>query len=358
MWPMSSVRPSACGWPSRSLQRLVVGQRLDQHPGLGLEAQHDPVALGVLEHALAAVDQEVPGALRRLVGRRRAGPHRDDGRPELDRDVDRRAQQLDAPQPALGQQRREVLAARVEHEPRPGLDHHRQPSALRSPRAGARRAREAPGPADRSGCGRASARCPRTRSRPAARARPRSGGRTARWRHSRTAGSRHRPLPRGLAGERPQRRDTRGRDERRRRRRAGPPRAGSSRGRPRRPRAACAPARGRPRRRRVRGRRSRRRRRPGRARRHAPPAVHAGSPRRPPRPRPPWPRVRAAGRRRRHRSPRGARPRSRPSCARRPRPRPAAPTRRRALPSPSGRRARGRPTCSSRPRASTSSTRS
>ena len=58
--------------------------------------------------------------------RRGARPDRDDRRAELGRDVDGSAEQLHPPLPALGDERREVLAAPVEQERRSGLHHGRQ----------------------------------------------------------------------------------------------------------------------------------------------------------------------------------------------------------------------------------------
>ena len=246
-----------------------------------------PLVGGVREHALAAVDQQVPGELARLVGRRGARPHRDDRRAELGRDVDRRAEQVDAPLAAVGDQRREVLAARVEHEARARLHHRVHPQRLELGRAAAPRARAGAARAGRSGCGPASARRRSSRSRPAARARPRAGGPTTRSRHTRSEDSRPAPpsrdVPRHVtlsswrpcgrsATTRPRPRPGRWLPSRR----AGRPPAGSGPGCPRRRRAACAPATDRRRRRRARGRRSRRRRRRGPSAAARPSAARGG----------------------------------------------------------------------------------
>jgi hypothetical protein len=84
----------------------------------------------VLEHALHALEQPLPRDRGREVRRRRARPHRHDGRAELGGDVDRAGEHPHALAAPFGQQRREVLAARVEREARAGLHHARQPELV------------------------------------------------------------------------------------------------------------------------------------------------------------------------------------------------------------------------------------
>ena len=94
----------------------------DQHPRLGLEAEHHVGALGGGEDLGAAAGEAAPGLLGRERGRAHPGPEADRLRAQGGRQGDRLFQELQ-PRPSpvrLGaEQGRLVLAAGVEQEARP-----------------------------------------------------------------------------------------------------------------------------------------------------------------------------------------------------------------------------------------------
>ena len=119
--------------PEPPVQRLEVHEPLHEHPRLRLEAEPDPAPLGVRDDARDALEQPVPRGAGLHARRDGAGPERDDGRLELHGDVDRARELAHAALAALGEQRRVVLAARVEREAGAGLDHARELELVEQP---------------------------------------------------------------------------------------------------------------------------------------------------------------------------------------------------------------------------------
>ena len=302
---MSSVRPSAGGWPSRRSSASKSSSRSTNMPGSGSKPSRTPRRSACASDALDALQQPLPGERRARGSTAR--------RPTTSRRPARRARRRRRPRgdehphalaAALGEQRREVLAARVEREARAGLDDAREPELVEQ-RAQRRRARAHQRRVgvevdvverERDAVVAAVGEQPQRVLEPVA-DEPVGDVAVAQPRPAVEAASRHRPPAGQRAGERPQRRDAARRDER-----AG---AGEqarlerhqAEHRRRRPRAAGARATGRARRRRARGRRRRRTRRRGRRRRACAAASRCGGRRARPRRRrrPRWRRARRAG---------------------------------------------------------------
>ena len=75
-----------------AVERLEVVEPLDEHAGLGLEAEPHAAPLGVLEHALARPRAAAPTRSRGVRFDGAAPDHSETtGAPELRRDVDRAA---------------------------------------------------------------------------------------------------------------------------------------------------------------------------------------------------------------------------------------------------------------------------
>ena len=238
--------------PEPPLQLLVVGQRLDQHPRLRLERECDARRSACASTRSQPSTQQVPGALGRLALGRDARPHRDHRSAELDRDVDRRAQQIDPPQAAVVKAASGSACAADRARTAPGLHHAVEPGLLelgaqpRGARAQPRRERIEVDVVERqrdAGVAVLGQQLERILD---------AGGRTARWRRSRT--SRDRPLLRAARRASGHSDATPAAGTSAPGRPAGRPPAASARGSPRRPRAAAAPAWARGRRRRARGR--------------------------------------------------------------------------------------------------------
>ena len=120
-WPRSSVRPSASGWPSRRSSVSKSTRRSTNMPGSGSKPSRTSRRSAWRDDARDALEQPVPRGAGLHAGRHGARPERDDGRLELHGDVDRARELAHAALAALGEQRRVVLAARVEREARAGL---------------------------------------------------------------------------------------------------------------------------------------------------------------------------------------------------------------------------------------------
>lgn len=117
----------------------VAGRSLDEHAGLGLEAEAHVRATRVFQRRADAVDESLPelrmsvarhiARIADLAARRRARPQRHDLGAKVDREIDRASEEVTASR-TIGrfvlEQRREVLAPRIEQEARAGLDRERE----------------------------------------------------------------------------------------------------------------------------------------------------------------------------------------------------------------------------------------
>ena len=93
-------------------EHLEVVDALDEHPALGLHAEHDARPFRARQHALEAVHQQRPRADGVEVAARRTRAQRHDGRAERGGDVDRAAQQLEPALAAFVEQARVIGAGR------------------------------------------------------------------------------------------------------------------------------------------------------------------------------------------------------------------------------------------------------
>jgi hypothetical protein len=111
-------------------QHRPVVQRLHQHARLRLQRHGDAMLRGVFHHLRDALQQPLARLAAIDARQRHAGPEGDRLRLQDVADVDRALEEADAPGPAFRlrrQQRRLVLAARVEQEARPRLDDAAEP---------------------------------------------------------------------------------------------------------------------------------------------------------------------------------------------------------------------------------------
>src|SRR5688572_2006320 len=126
------------------LDELDVARRaLDEHPGLGLERDLHALGAAAREHRAEALAQAPPELLARFLAlaplrhravRRRAGPQREDGGPEVRGEVHVPQQELHAALALSGivvEQVRPVLPGRIEQVPRTALERELEAELLR-----------------------------------------------------------------------------------------------------------------------------------------------------------------------------------------------------------------------------------